>query len=307
MSKGSATRRHFVRASASMLAGLALTSKSSFVYAATKPNSMYRGVQLGTITYSYRSMPDQSAEGLLGYVVESGISAVELMGTPAEEFAGAPRDAYFEELAQWRATAPLDGFERLRRIYEDAGVSIYAWKPDVFGPRNSDAEIEYGFRAARALGATHCTTELPDDPAQSLRIGKIAEKHGVYIAYHTHEQASITAFDEAFAQSEYNRSNVDLGHYVAAPNGGDPLAFLGRHHDRIASVHLKDRQTPANGARNLPWGQGDTPLVEILQLMRDERYAFPATIELEYAVPEGSNAVEEVRKCVEFCKAALDA
>ena len=100
---------------------------------------------------------------------------------------------------------------------------------------------------------------------------------------------------------------MDLGHYVAAPNGRDPIAFLRRHHDRILSVHLKDRQTPENGARNLPWGEGDTPLAEILQLIRDEGWTFPATIEVEYAIPPGSDAVAEVGKCLEFCKAALDA
>jgi sugar phosphate isomerase/epimerase len=45
--------------------------------------------------------------------------------------------------------------------------------------------------------------------------------------------------------SKANRANVDLGHYVAA--GGDPVEFLNRFHDRIASVHLKDRTTPAHG------------------------------------------------------------
>src|SRR5437773_9778305 len=57
---------------------------------ARKPNSVIGGVQIGTITYSYRSMPDQSAEATLKYVVDSGISAIELMGGPVESFAGAP-------------------------------------------------------------------------------------------------------------------------------------------------------------------------------------------------------------------------
>ena len=55
-----------------------------------KPNSLIDGVQIGTITYSYRSMPDQSAEATLKYIVDSGISGIELMGGPVESFAGAP-------------------------------------------------------------------------------------------------------------------------------------------------------------------------------------------------------------------------
>jgi hypothetical protein len=53
------------------------------------------------------------------------------------------------------------------------------------------------------------------------------------------------------------------------------------------------------------WGKGQTPIKEILQLMRKERWTFPADIELEYKIPEGSNAVAEVAKCVQYCKAAL--
>jgi sugar phosphate isomerase/epimerase len=116
----------------------------------------------------------------------------------------------------------------------------------------------------------------------------------------------MTAFDPAFAASKWNLSNVDLGHYVAG-TGESPIPFLRKFHDRIASVHLKDRQTPAHGAGNLPWGTGDTPLKEILQLMKNEKYTFPAAIEMEYQVPEGSDPVKEVRKCLEFCRSALTA
>src|SRR5262249_60724023 len=63
----------------------------SIMSAAERPNSMISGVQIGTITYSYRDMPDQSAEATLRYIVESGISQIELMNGPAESFAGAPQ------------------------------------------------------------------------------------------------------------------------------------------------------------------------------------------------------------------------
>ena len=98
-------------------------------------------------------------------------------------------------------------------------------------------------------------------------------------------------------------ANVDLGHYVAA--GGDPIAFLNRHHARVASFHLKDRTTPARGQKNLPWGTGDTPLAQILQVVKKNGWTMPATIELEYDVPSGSDAVKEVVRCLEFCRRAL--
>ncbi len=289
---------------------------------ARKPNSVIGGVSIGTITYSYRSMPDQSAEATLRYVVESGISQIELMNGPAESFAGAPQGQRgggrrgapptpeqqaaqresADRMKKWRLSMSMDRFKQLRRMYNDAGVTIYAWK--ALNPNMSDEEFEYVFNVAEALGCTHTTLELPTDVAQLKRIGAFAEKRKIYAAYHTHLQGSMTAFDQAFAASKSNMANIDLGHYVAG-TGESPIPFLRKFHGRIASVHLKDRQTPAHGAGNLPWGTGDTPLKEILQLMKQEKYAFPASIELEYDVPAGSDAVKEVAKCLDYCRAAL--
>ena len=113
----------------------------------------------------------------------------------------------------------------------------------------------------------------------------------------------MTAFEQAFAVSKYNRANVDLGHYVAA--GGDPIQFLNTFHDRIASYHLKDRTTVAHCALNLPWGTGETPIPEILRAVEKNKWTMPGSIELEYEIPEGSDAVKEVANCLEFCRRAL--
>ena len=241
------------------------------------------------------------------------------MGGPVEAFAGAPQvfrvpfgtqpnaeqQAKLREAAQqlraWRTSVSMDRFKTLRTMFNDAGVSIYAWKQ--LAPDMSDAEMDYVFNVAEALGCTHTTLELLEDEAQLKRIGQFAEKHKIYAAYHTHLQGSMTAFDRAFAASKYNMANVDLGHYVAA--GGDPVQFLNKFHDRVASFHLKDRQTPAHGQGNLAWGKGDTPLRDILQLVKKNGWTMPASIELEYDVPAGSDAVKEVAKCLAYCRQAL--
>jgi len=134
----------------------------------------------------------------------------------------------------------------------------------------------------------------------------MALKHGMFAAYHTHLQGSMTVFDEAFAASKGNKSNVDLGHFVAGGDkGGTPMDFLNKFHDRVASFHLKDRTLPEHCALNLAWGQGETPNKEILLLVQKNKWPIPATIEVEYAIPADSDAVKEVRKCLAFCKAAL--
>jgi hypothetical protein len=55
----------------------------------------------------------------------------------------------------------------------------------------------------------------------------------------------------------------------------------------------------------LPWGTGETPIKQILQLVKKNKWKIPASAELEYNIPEGSNAVQEVKKCVEYCRTAL--
>lgn len=338
-------RRRFIGTSTALIAGAAVGGQSLIGAPAIlkyyrKGSSKINGVQIGTITYSFRSMPDQSAEATLQYVVDAGMSAVELMGDPAESFAGKPEnpvdrrafyglmrasrngeltdnqkkemeemraqmDAYNEEVASWRAGVSMDKFKQVKKMFKSAGVKIYGFKPNAFGKNNTDAEIDYGMRAAKALGASHITLEHPSDDAHTMKLGQMAQKHKVYVGYHGHEQQTPTFWDTALQQSKYNALNIDIGHYVAAGND-KPLDILRKKHDRILSMHVKDRQTPANGKKNLAWGNGDTPIVEVLQLMRDQKYKFPATVELEYEIPEGSNAVQEVKKCLEYCRKALE-
>jgi sugar phosphate isomerase/epimerase len=377
------TRREFGKLALAGLPAAAVLGNSESLFGAfaqANPNSVFNGVQIGTITYSFRSMPDQSAEATLKYILDSGISAIELMGGPAESFAGAPsgrgggpgrgpggpggaapdaaaggrrggrgpvdpanlppgakmgnwngescviqpeggggggrgrgeqtpeQQAAQQEAAAklkaWRTSVSMDKFKQLRKMYNDAGVTIYAWKQ--LSPNMSDEEFEYIFNVAEALGCTHTTLELPTDEAQLKRIGDFAMKRKIYAAYHTHAQGSMTAFDKAFALSKGNMANVDFGHWVAAGNvGGTPMQFLQKYHDRISSFHLKDRTTPEHCSLNLAWGTGETPIKDILQLVAKNKWKIPGSIELEYQIPEGSDAVKETRKCVEYCRNAL--
>jgi sugar phosphate isomerase/epimerase len=229
--------------------------------------------------------------------------------TPEQIAAQAAQQEQAKKLKDWRTSVSMDPFKKLRKMYNDAGVSIYAWKQ--LNPNMSDEEFEYIFNVAEALGCTHTTLELPageNADAQLKRIGDFAMKKKIYAAYHTHAQGGMQIFDKAFAISKGNMANVDFGHWTAGGNvGGSQMDFLNRFHDRVSSFHLKDRTTPEHCALNLPWGSGETPIKEILQLVKKNKWKIPASIELEYAIPEGSDAVQETRKCVEYCRAALNA
>jgi sugar phosphate isomerase/epimerase len=275
----------------------------SLAASVARPNSKFNGVQIGVITYSYRSLPS-SAEELLKYITQCGISSVELMGGPAEQFAGAPtgKQGGRKSLLDWRLSAPMDRFVALRQMFNNAGVKIHIVKFGDIGNRGMpDQEIEYYFQVAKALGATGITRELSEAAAE--RLGPIADQYEIMIGFHNHTQLKPTTYDgKILSYGKYLGINLDIGHYVAGSNH-DPIPLIAKHHDRIVSLHIKDRKV--NNGPNLPFGQGDTPVALVLQYMKQNQLTFPADIELEYKIPQGSDAVREVTKCVQFCQHAL--
>ena len=340
------SRRSFLETTATVVAGLSLTGPAVFGSPAYipnlfNPNSSRNGVRLGVISYSFREMVDQSAEAMLQYVLDCGLNGVELMGETAESFLGRPLDktdhesfyklsrkkrkkkitdeerkiladlilqqeSYDKESERWRNKVSIADYAKLRKMYKDAGVSIYAFKPNyLLGKGNSDSNINYAMQVGKILGASHVTLELPRKPEHSLKLGQLAEKNGIYVAYHGHEQQNPTWWDTALSQSPYNAINLDLGHYVAAGNP-DPMRLIKDKQQHILSMHIKDRKNPANGKMNMPLGKGDTPVKEALQLMRDQKYTFPATIEYEYKTPAGSSIINEIKKSVIYCKDVLE-
>ncbi len=305
------TRRDFGKLAASTLPASTLLAK---------PSSKFQGVQIGAITYSFRQLPG-AADEILKYCLELGLNSIELMGDVAESYAGAPgsgrgrgrgpqtpeqREAMrktAEERKTWRQSVSMDKYKALRALYNGAGVNIDIFKLPLAANMSGD-EYEYVFNVAKALGANNITMELPADSSLTKRVGEFAAKHRIYIGYHNHTQVNEQSWDTALAQSKYNSINLDVGHFTEAISRS-PIPFIRKYHDRITSFHLKDKKFGSNGGGNTLWGQGDTPLKEILQLMAKEKYSWPANIELEYEIPAGSNVMVEMGKCVRFCKDAL--
>jgi sugar phosphate isomerase/epimerase len=282
--------------------------------------SVYSGIPVGVITYSYRSMP-VGAYKTLEYVKASGLSEIELMGNDLELDAGAPMNKLFWKMSKaekaqvsaWRKTVDMKRFEAVRDKYEASGVKAHIVKFGNIGASMSqtDDEIEYCFKVAKAMGAGAITREIPDPKKFAawkpiaLRLAKFAEKYDIAIAFHNHLQINATTYDGPLLDwSPKFMINLDIGHYVAA-NDDDPLAVVKKYHDRIYSMHIKDRTSTAHGRKNLAFGKGDTPLKGLFDLMKREGYRFPRDIELEYRIPAGSNAVREVDVCRRYCKSAI--
>ena len=327
MKNSNMTRRKFLGTTAAA-AALAAVPFNTFAIRSDmkKPNSKVGGVQLGLTTYCYRSIP-HSLEQTLQYVIENGVSSLE-MRSVLEEGLGIPQgpgrprpgaqiteqekaeraksaQSLKEEVRKWRLSLPIQKYADIRKMYNKAGVNIHIAK---FVPSSwSDEEIDYAYKAAKALGAYGITDEFTDEAAQ--RLGKFAEKHNSLAIYHTHGQFGLPGFDidKYLGYSKTNRLNLDVGHYYGS-TGDHPNNVIEKYHDLIPSIHMKDKTGPkhAQPNANRPFGQGETPIADVLLLIKKEKWPINVDLELEYAIPEGSDPVKEVSKCMDYMRNILE-
>ncbi|HWE95927.1 MAG TPA: sugar phosphate isomerase/epimerase [Tepidisphaeraceae bacterium] len=299
------TRRGFLGGAAAVGALALLNRPGASLLAADapagKPDSVINGVRIGAITYSYRGGAS-TAEYTLDCLLKDGLSETELMDGPIRSFAGiggrGAAQASDADRAKLRETQ-LAKCLQIRKLYNDAGVNIHIHK---FPFGQSDEEINFNFEVAKALGCKAITTERNDE--QAKRLAPFADKHGIWVAFHNHTNnvPTMENIDPLFSIGDHIGFNLDIGHYVAGTKGKSPIPVIEKYHNKIISLHLKDRT--ADGG-NLPWGKGQTPIKEVLQLLKKEKWPIYADIELEYQVPPDSDPVKEVAKCVAYCKEAL--
>lgn len=254
-----------------------------------------QGVTIGVQSYSFRDRPLAAAiEGM----IKAGLRSCELWQGHVE-----PHKQPRADLRRWRETVSLDELHRVREMFSRAGIRLSAYNIS-FRDDFSDGEIERGFEMARALGTDVITAS--SNVTAVARVAPVAARHKMRVGMHNHSRidtnefatpASLTAASKA--PGGFIAINLDIGHFTAA--NFDAVDFLRRHHDRIVSLHIKDRKR--NQGPNVPLGQGDTPIIGVLRLLRDHTWTIPANIEYEY---DGGDTVEEVRRCLEFCRQALD-
>jgi len=265
---------------------LALAAVPGARLLAAKPDSRVAGVQIGlNVPYNFGARMMDGDE-VLKRCVDLNVSAVELRSQPVEAFAGTPPS--------------MDKVKAFRRKWDDAGVKIEIVKfDDVY--KMTDERLDQSFELAHAIGARAISCEI--DVEGTRRVGKFADKHKMMVGFHGHEKTKPEHWETAFGFSKYNGANVDLGHFFTG-NNISPIPFITKYHERVTHVHVKDRKKEMGP--NVPFGEGDTPIKEALQLIRDKKWNMQATIEFEYPVPPRSDRMAEMAKCIQYCRAALE-
>ncbi len=323
------TRREFSKmALLALPAGKLFSTVRSFAGTdGLRPRFSVAGVQIGlNVPYSFGNNA-MNADEVLKNCVQLGVGAVELRSQPVEAFLGAPvapgggrggrggggadstaraaaqvaARTYAESLQQWRLTASPDGAKAFRKKYEDAGVLIEIVKFDNIYAM-VDGELDFAFALAKNLGARAISCEISTKDDDLRRLGRFADKHQLMVGYHGHTAVTPAIWENAFSLAKYNGANVDIGHFIAG-NNYSPVEFIRKHHARITHIHIKDRKL--HEGPNVPFGTGDTPIVEVLRMLRDERWPIQATIEFEYPVPAGSDRMTEIARSIKFCRDAL--
>jgi sugar phosphate isomerase/epimerase len=251
-------------------------------------------VTIGVQSYSFRDRPLTDAIAAMQRV---GLHSCELWQDHVE-----PRRISRDEKRKWRETVGLDHFHRVRDQFAKASIALSAYNLS-FTDSFSDEEIDRGFEMAKALGAPVITSS--SNIKTTPRVAAAASRHKMVVGMHNHsridpnEFATAKSLTDAIQANRFIAVNLDIGHFTAANE--DAVAFLQQHHARIVTLHIKDRKRDQGAL--LPFGEGDAPIVKVLNVLQQNGWPIPANIEYEYA---GGDTVEEVRRCLDYCRRALN-
>ncbi|MFT4017169.1 MAG: sugar phosphate isomerase/epimerase [Agriterribacter sp.] len=264
---------------------------------------------LGVQSYSLR---DKSREEAIQIMKELGIKSCEVWQGHIEprEFQWA-RNITAEQLKErqdslvkWKQQLDMKEIAAMYKQFKNAGIKIQAYSANM-NDSTSDHDVELNFKIAKALGTDTLTTSATITSMK--RIDAYAQKYKIKVGMHNHsnvDRPNDFSTPESFQKamegcSSFTRINLDIGHFVAA--NLDPVDFIKNNHDRIVCLHVKDRKK--NQGENVPFGEGDTPIKQVLELVRDNGWLIPANIEYEYG---GADTKTELGKCMQYCRDIID-
>ncbi len=270
--------------------------------------SFIGGVQFGLQPFCYHdlAMTPDNRPTLIRRLVQNGFGMVELHATWVEPRATGPGvsvEEAREKLRGWRLSNPVEDYRRVKKEFDDAGITICTYYINI-NDSYTDAEVDAMFEGAKLLGAKGCVGS--QGLAASQRLARFPGKHGMFLGIHNHANLSDPdafnteeSFVKGLALSPDVKATLDTRHFTAA--NGDCIGFLERHHERVSCVHLGDRRK--NNGRSAPFGEGDAPIIEVLRMIRDNRWPIFALLEFEHGTLRPQ--VEEVQLMFDYCKRAV--
>lgn len=283
------TRRQFGRGVLAGVAGLSLKGPASGKLAKVKPSN-FGGIEVGVQSYTFRAF---SIDKMIEAMVSIGLGNIELW------------DGHLNP-----GKASEADFKAIRKKFDDAGIRVGAYCVN-FPLDSKDDYLDRGFNGALLLGTNVMTASVRKPIVPKL--DQWCQKYKIKLGFHNHwfgykgfkgdrtqEFETPDDFMNALkGSSDYLSINLDIGHFYAA--GFDPVSFIREHHKRIVSLHIKDRDKDAQHTQRR-FGQGSTPIVETMKLLKKIKFKYVANIEYE---PETADPTESTRTAFEYMKRAL--
>ena len=301
--------------------------------AAGAPDENAGGIRIGAATFSFRDLVRTPGRDNIDDVIKAlqfaGVKETELASAntepagpnsgpavppppsaypppiraPTPEEVAAAQRVVRNNLRQWRLSTPAKQHEAIRMKFQAAGIGLFAYRVD-YDDQFTEEEIEVTFQQAKALGVDVIASLTSLRGAG--RLAPWAEKYGMTVALHnsanTKDPNAISTAASllmALRMSKRFRINLDIGNFTASNQ--EAVAFIQENHAVISHVQVKDRTR--NGGGNERFGDGDTPIKEVLALLKEKKFPRPAFVEYEYlglGTPQ-----EEVKKCMGYVRAAL--
>lgn len=303
------SRRAFTQLALGTTCAVGLASYGASAAAGKLPPgiSTIKGVRFGLQPYCYHDVPRNPYNRpiLIERMIQNQLGLVELHATwcePNFSEPGVTAEAARDQLRKWRVNPPAGYYEKIKQEFDAAGIEVFSYWVNFADA--TEAEIDATYRAAKALGCKGLVGSYGIEASRSLV--SYQRKYGLFTGLHNHDNVSdldaystIASFEKGFAISPDFRATLDVRHFTAG--NGDCLAFLEKHHARTSSIHIGDRRR--NNGHSEPFGHGDAPIIEILQLIRDRGWPIVVLLEFEHGTLR--TGVEEVQIAYDFCKRAL--
>jgi len=254
--------------------------------AAKKIDSVVRGIQFGLQSYIFTriGLPQESlVDIVIASMVECGLGECD----------------FFAPLVAPGLTP--NQYQPIRKKFDDAGIEIYGLSGF---PGSTETELARTFEIAAVLGARLITLGVTLPAAR--RIVPLVEQSQFRVGIQGNPDmnpanpetiARPEQYEEAAALSKSYGMSFDIGD--ATGGGYDSLKFVEAHLDRMSLIYLKDRR---KDRLSVPWGEGDTPVAEVLRLIRNRQAPVRCYIDCDYKT---SDRPADVKRSFEFAKKAL--